>query len=442
MSIPAQVSTHDPYSALRLRDFRLYLAGVQTANLGMRMQSVAVGWEIYERTGSAMALGWVGLVQVLPVIILALPAGHTADRYDRRKLVLAAQLGIALGALGLAFVSLHQASITALYACLLLISLARAFQQPARAALLPQIVSKERFGNAVTWMSGGFQLASVLGPALAGLMIAMTHRATWVYAIDAGAAMLFFSALAVIRPRKYTPTATGASLRELLIGAEFVWRNKVVLGAITLDLFAVLFGGATALLPIYAKDILQVGPTGLGWMEAAPSLGALCMAFTIAHRPPMRKAGRALLWSVVGFGAATIVFGFSRWFPLSLLMLFLTGAFDNVSVVVRHTLVQLLTPDEMRGRVSAINGLFIGASNELGGFESGLVANFFGPTLSVVSGGIGTIVVVALAAVAWPALRRYGSLVGEQPSPAAADGGSGGAFPVIPEPPPADNSSR
>jgi MFS family permease len=428
---PGSDVPHDPYSSLRLRDFRFYLTGVQIANLGMRMQSVAVGWEIYERTRNPLALGLVGLVQVLPVILLALPAGHVADRHDRRRIVLAAQVVIALGALGLAVISAHHASVAALYGCLLVIGVARAFQQPARAALLPQVVPVAEFSNAVTWMSGGFQLASVIGPALGGLVIAMFHSAVLVYLLDATAALTFFILLALITVRKFVPETGAAGLRELLSGAVFVWRNKVILGSITLDLFAVLLGGATALLPMYAKDLLKVGPSGLGWMDAAPSLGALTMAFLIAYRPPMRKAGRAMLWSVAGFGLATIVFGVSRSFALSLGMLFLTGAFDNVSVVVRHTLVQLLTPDHMRGRVSAINGLFIGASNELGGFESGLTAHFFGPTVSVVSGGIGTIIVVAFAAIAWPTLRCYGRLTGEQPSAAAADAGAGGAFPVI-----------
>ncbi len=402
---------HDPYAALRVRDYQLFLPGNTLANLGMRMQTAAVLWEIYERTGSALHLGYVGLIQILPVIALALPAGHAADQFSRRRILMIAEVVIAVCSLGLAVNSLALGNVHAIYGLLLLTGIARSFQQPARAALVPLIVPRERFSNAVMWNTTAFQVSSIVGPAIGGLLISIFHSATTVYVLDALFAILFFVTLAMIRSGIRPPrTLEALTPGSLLAGAAFVYRNKIVLGALTLDLFAVLLGGAVALLPIYAKDILHVGPRGYGFMEAAPSVGALLMSFVLAHLPPMRRAGRTLLGCVIGFGAATIVFGLSRSFPLSLVMLFLTGVFDTVSVVVRHTLVQLLTPDEMRGRVSAVNGLFIGISNEMGGFESGLVAHYFSPTFSVVGGGIGTIVVVILAALLWPELRRYGRL--------------------------------
>jgi len=414
---------HDPYAALRERDFRLFLSGNFLWVLGFKMQTVAVGYEVFQRTGSALALGLVGLVQIVPVLALALIAGHVADRFDRRKIILATLACTVVASAGLALVSLGGSEVWAIYLLVAITGVARGFSQPARASFLPQIVSRDRFPNAITWSTGAFQLAFVLGPALGGLLIAAFAGGTAaVYVCHAAAAVIFFGMLSVIRSRPVTASGEGLTMASLAAGAKFVWSQKVMLGALTLDLFAVLLGGAIALLPIYASDeILGVGPTGLGWMEAAPALGAVIMTLIMAHRPPMERAGRAMLLSVGGFGVATIVFGLSRWFPLSVAMLFLTGALDNISVVIRHTLVQLLTPDEMRGRVSAINGMFIGASNELGAFESGVVANLaaelrggdtaFGATFAVVSGGLGTLFVVAMLFLLSPALRRYDRLV-------------------------------
>lgn len=416
-SASSAVDAHDPYAVLGLGDFRLFLVGNLLAILGMQMQSVAVGWEIYERTQSAMALGVVGLVQVLPVIVLAIPAGQVADRCDRKRVVMVAAASMALSSLALAWISACEGDIRWMYACLLASGVARAFQQPAKASLLPQIVPRERFSNAVTWNTGGFQLAAVAGPALGGGLIWVAESATIVYLVDAAAVLVFVALLGLIAARGPVRTTQPTTARSLVAGLSFVWRSKVIFAAITLDLFAVLLGGATTLLPIFAKDILEVGPSGLGALRAAPAFGALGILFVLAHRPPLRYAGRSLLWAVVGFGLATIVFGLSQSFWLSLGMLFLSGAFDSVSVVVRHTLVQVLTPDEMRGRVSAVNGMFISASNELGGFESGLVAALFTPVISVVSGGIGTLAVVAAVARAWPQLRTYGRLGGGPAAP-------------------------
>ena len=401
---------HDPFGALRERNYRLMLAGNTVANVGMQMQAVALGWEIYERTNSAMALGLVGLAQVVPVFLLVLPAGQVADRVSRRRIIIAALLVIAACSFGLLCVSRWQADVRWMYAILFLNGTARAFLQPARASFLPQIVPRARFSNAVTWNSFGFHLASIFGPALGGRLIKYLGAASTVYALDSACALTFAALMTQVVPRFTLAASPGNPQAPIAAGIAFLRGSPVVLAAITLDMFAVLLGGATALLPIYAKDILHVGPTGLGWLQAAPATGALMMALVLAWRPPLQRAGRDLLLAVVGFGLATIVFGLSRWFWLSLVMLFLIGALDNISVVVRHTLVQMLTPDHLRGRVSAINAMFINASNELGSFESGLVAAAFGPVVSAVSGGAGTLVVVAVVAAVWPQLRRYGRL--------------------------------
>lgn len=420
-STPAETGGgHDPYGALRHRNFVLYLAGNMLSMVGLQAQTFAVTWEIYERTGSNLALAWVGLAQIIPVILLFLPAGHIIDRFDRRRVLILA-LGLAVAAsLTLAVNSMFQGDVRWSYLALSLIGTARAFLQPARAAFLPQIVPRDVFSNAVTWNSGCFQLAMVLGPALGGVLTAWQRTATNVYLLNAALALVYAILIAMVRAQPFIPSTDPPSLRSLAAGMSFVWSTKVILGAITLDMFAVLLGGATALLPVYAKEVLNVGPLQLSWMRGAPGIGALCMSLILAHRPPMERAGRALLWSVAGFGVATIVFGLSKSLSLSLVLLFLMGALDMISVVIRHTLVQLLTPDAMRGRVSAVTGMFIGISNELGEAESGFVAHLFrrendrafGPIVSVVSGGVGTLIVVSLAAIHWPELRKYGRLDG------------------------------
>ena len=406
----AKLRPHDPYAALRSSDYRLFAIGYVSSMIGQQMQSVAIGWELYERTGSAMVLGIVGLVQAVPIILLTLPAGQVADWFNRKHVVLMAELLMVLSSLGLAVLSYTQGAISLFYACLLLSGVARAFNQPAMSALLPSLVPTKAFSNAVTWKSSGFQIASMVGPALGGLVIALLHSATLVYVLNVVLAFTCFGFIAMIAAKPSVSSTKATTLKSLGAGISFVWQTKVILAAIALDLFAVLLGGATTLLPIFAKDILHVGPTGLGWLRAAPAIGAFSMALIIAHLPPMQRAGKTMLWAVAGFGLATIIFGISRSFWLSLLMLMLTGAFDNISVVVRHTLVQLRTPDYMRGRVSAVSSVFIGTSNELGGFESGLAAALFGPVVSVVGGGIGTIAVVLVIAQLWPQIRRLGSL--------------------------------
>ncbi len=401
---------HVPRAALRWRDFRLLLSGNVISTVGLQMQSTAVGWELYERTRSAYALGFLGLVGVLPLVALALPAGHIVDSHDRRHVLVGSQAAYVASSVGLAIVSWRHAPVSALFACMLLAGVARAFQAPARNALLPSLVPSETLANAVTWNSGGWQLAAVVGPAAGGGLIAALHGPVAVYLLAAVGSLVFLVLAMAIRHRPLARHPDPLTLAAVGAGIRFVARTKLILATITLDLFAVLLGGASTLLPIYARDILHVGPGGLGWLNAADSLGAVAVAAVLASRPPMRRAGRTLLWAVAGFGAATFVFGISRSFPLSLAMLVALGGFDMVSVVVRATLVPLLTPDEMRGRVGAITNLFIGTSNQLGGFESGAVAGAFGPVVSVVSGAIGTLVVVGLVAWHWPELRRLGSL--------------------------------
>jgi len=399
----------DAYAALRFRDFRSFVIGYFLVTMGTQMQTVAVGWYLYERTGSALALGGVGLAQVLPIFALTLPSGHFSDRYDRRVVLVVAQTVMLLASLGLALLAFTGGPIPALYALLVLNGCGRAFQAPARDSLAPQLLPMELLANGATWRSGSFQLAAVLGPALGGFVIGLRHSATPAFLLAGLASLLFAALMARVTPRRYVPSSGERPLQRLVAGARFVWSTRILMAIITLDLFAVLLGGATMLLPVYAKDILHVGPRGLGWLMAAPSLGAVLVAIAMAHAP-MRRAGRALLWAVTGFGVATIVFGFSRSYVLSLVALALVGGFDMVSVVIRSTLVQVLTPDELRGRVAAINALFIGTSNELGGFESGVAAALFGPIAAVVGGGVGSILCVLLVAWVWPDVRKYGAL--------------------------------
>jgi MFS family permease len=409
-SAPAR---HDPYAALRIRPFRLFALGNTLSNLGLQMQTGALMWEVYQVTREPLALGGVGLVQWIPTVLLALPAGHLADRCDRRRVVLACTLAIACASLALAWVSSRGLGLWAMYGCILCGSIAKTLAQPAKAALVPRLVPMERFANAVTWNTSGFQLAAVAGPALQGAAIAAWHRPALVYLTDAAAALGFSLLLVAMGPGAASAPGSSRSSpvtwEEIAAGFRFVWRTRVLFAAITLDLFAVLLGGATALLPVY-QHILGTSPAGLGWLQAAPAMGAMAMSLLLAHRPPLARAGRALLWAVTGYGLAIIVFGLSRHLWLSWSMLFLTGAFDTISVVVRHTLVQVLTPDSMRGRVSAVNGMFIYASNELGGFESGAMAHLTSPRFAVVSGGLGTLLVVAVVALLSPGLRAFGRL--------------------------------
>ncbi|MDE3196618.1 MAG: MFS transporter [Acidobacteriota bacterium] len=394
----------DAYSSFRHRDYRFLLAGAFLTNFGLQALSVAVSWDLYLQTHSALVLGNVGFVQVAPFLLLSIFAGHVADTYDRRALMVLTQAVYVAASLVLT-VGFH--SVFAIYSVLLMTSIARTFQAPARGAMLPQIVPLEDLGNAITWNSSAQEIANVSGPALAGLLLALSGSRT-VYLLQTLFAILTLLCFGLISSRtKRTGGAGARDLKSLLGGIRFVWQNKLILSAVSLDMFGVLFGGATALLPIFAVDILHGGASALGWLRAAPSVGAVLMAVTLAHSKAIEKAGRALLLTVAGFGAATIGFGLSRNLWLSLALLVLVGAFDNISVVLRHSLVQTKTPDHVRGRVLAVNNIFISCSNQLGAVESGWTAAFLGASTSVWAGGVATIVVVAVCAAVSPAIRHW-----------------------------------
>jgi MFS family permease len=379
------------------------------------MQSVAVGWQIYSLTHRPVDLGFVGLAQFLPGILLFLAGGHAADRFPRKRIMQVCLAAFACCSLLLLLIAVGKpAAAWPIYAVLVANGAVRAFNGPAGQAFLPLIVPARHFPSAVAWSSSNFQTAMIIGPAVGGALYGASGFAGLVYA---AAAVSYFSAflfLTAVRVEARPSSRPAASLETVLDGLRYIQRNRIVLGTISLDLFAVLLGGAVALLPVYAKEVLHTGPYGLGFLRSAPSAGAVIMAIVLAHWPLRRRAGLTMLWCVAGFGAFTIVFGLSRNMWLSLVALVLVGAFDMVSVVVRHTLVQVTTPDEMRGRVSAVNMIFIGASNEVGQFESGITAQWFGTVPAVILGGIGTIVVVALWTRLFPSLRHVDQLVSHE----------------------------
>jgi MFS family permease len=398
------------------RDFSLYLVARLLGTLAVQMQTVAVGWQVYEVTRDPLDLGLIGLSQFLPFVLSILPAGHLADSRDRRRIVTACYALECICALLLFAIALRGlAEATPVFAVMTLFGIARAFQMPTGQALLPNLVPREQFGAAIAINSSIWQIATIAGPALGGFIY--LAGAPVVYATAAG---LFAVAVTLTlglragggerdRPRE------AASIATLLSGLRFVRSRRVVLGAISLDLFAVLFGGATALLPVYAADVLHAGPDGLGWLRTAPAIGAAVCGICLSLVPITRRVGRHMFGGVVVFGAATIVFGLSTSFWLSMIALTAMGAGDMVSVYIRHLLVQLETPDAIRGRVSAVNAVFIGASNELGEFESGLTAAWFGTVAAVVVGGCATLAVAALWTRLFPELARMDRL----PQPAS-----------------------
>jgi len=401
----------DARIAFRYPNFRYYQAARFLTICASEMQSVAVGWQIYEITRRPLDLGLAGLAQFLPGILLFLVAGQVADRVDRRRILLACFTVFAVCSSLLLWLSsrgLH--TVNPIYAVLLLVGVVRAFSGPTGQAFLPLLVPEEHFPNAVAWGSSIFEAATIIGPAIGGLIYALTKGPEAVYAGALGAFACAAVLILLIRLQSARRVVRGVNLHTVLAGFRFIGQNKIILGAVTLDLFAVLLGGAVALLPVYAREILRTGPWGLGILRSAPGVGAAITAILIAHHPLRRKAGSTMLWCVAGFGVFTIVFGFSHHLLLSLLALFLVGATDMVSVIVRATLVQLNTPDEMRGRVSAVNMLFIGASNEFGQFESGITAQWFGAVPAVIYGGLGTLVVVGLWAWRFPQLRKVNEL--------------------------------
>ncbi len=400
-------------AAFRYPNFRFYSAARFLTTISSEMQSVAVGWQIYALTHRPMDLGLVGLAQFLPGICLFLFAGHTADRVPRLNILRSCYAAFAACSFLLLLLTLHGLhSPLPIYLVLLLNGTVRAFNAPASQSFIPLLVSRDDLPSTVAWSASIFQTATIVGPMIGGLIYGFVGSPVPVYCCAALGYSCGFLSLSRIKLAKPIRAHNAASLLIVLDGIRFIWRNKFILGAISLDLFAVLLGGAVALLPVYAREILKIGAVGLGILRSAPGVGAVLMSIVVAHWPLRKRAGTAMLWCVFGFGVATVIFGISHTFALSLVMLFLIGATDTVSVIVRSTMTQLGTPDEMRGRVSAVNMVFIGASNEIGQLESGLTAQWFGTVPAVVLGGIGTMIVVGLWAWLFPSLRKLDRLDG------------------------------
>lgn len=392
----------------------------------VEMQAVAVGWQVYEITKRPLDLGYVGLAQFLPGILLFPISGHASDRFERRTVLSACYAGYAVCfamLLGLAHRGVQ--SITAIYVVLVLIGVVRSFNSTASRSILPQLVPEEHFPNAVAWNASIFQAATILGPSFGGIVYAAFGGPSVVYAVAmvtaVGATLSSFRIRPEVKERPREPM----TLKTVFAGLHYIWRKKLILGAISLDLFAVLLGGAVALLPVYAREILHTGPWGLGLLRTAPGVGAALMAVMVAHRPLRGRSGPILLWAVGGFGVFTIIFGLSRSLTLSLIALLLLGASDMISVIIRATLTQLATPDAMRGRVTAVDMIFIGTSNEFGQFESGVTAQWLGTVPAVVLGGIGTLVVIAVWAWIFPELRHAGELTSIRSEELAAPSESG-----------------
>lgn len=403
--------SHDPFAVLRLKEYKFYLANRFLLTMGITMQSVIVGWQVYDITKDVFALGMIGLSEAIPFIVISIFSGHIADTFNRKKIILWFTFLFILVTGALLYLSTDASSFIQRYGTLpifsmiVLVGVIRGFLSAAFPSILSQIVPRELYGNAATWNSTVWHGASILGPSVAGLLIAVGY--TTAYTVDITFISLSFLAFLFIASKPVPPREKSETLYESLTsGIKFVFKNQVVLGALSLDLFAVLFGGAVALLPAFAEEILHAGAVELGFLRAAPAIGAVVMAFIIAYKPPTKNAGRNLFLSVGAFGISTILFGLSENIWMAFFFLFLTGAFDNVSVVIRHTVLQLATPDNMRGRVSAVNGIFIGSSNEIGAFESGATARAFGLKPSIIVGGILTVLVVAVTARLAPKLRQ------------------------------------
>jgi MFS family permease len=451
LNTDSNLARGDGFKAFRVKGFGRYWFGSVASILGQQMLSVAIGWELYEVTRSATALGLVGLAQAIPIVGLALWSGSLADRYNRRNLVLIAQAMMASSAAAMALVSsrilvvpdvfpvrfanriisaiavglgesnssFEDPRLPVFFLLLFTIGISRVLNNPSRVAIVPRLVPGDALTNAVTWNSSAMHIAATIGPAVGALLVSLASPSNFQYATaytaDFIGALVMFVAFwglpkEVGEPMRKPPSQTGTERLNWLDGARHVFRERVLIASITLDMLAVLFGGCTALLPIFAREILHTDVVGYSWLRAAPSIGAFSMGFFLAYRPPRNHVGLTLMFSVVAFGLATLGFGLSKNYALSLFMLGLLGAFDNISVVIRNTLVQMRTPDELRGRVSAVNGVFIGTSNELGALESGFTAAMWGPVPSVVFGGFATIFVVILISRIWPELTRLETL--------------------------------
>ena len=404
------VPRHDPYAALRHADFRWFIVALTAMTVAVTMRGIVVGWQVYSVTHDPLSLGFIGLAEALPFIASALFAGHVADRTDRRWVTMLAMIVALACAGGLLALSLHgsldRADIRWFYLVIGVGGVARSFLMAARTALAAELVPREHYGNASAWRTSSWQSAAVAGPACGGLIYGFAGPVA-AYGTDLALMVVAVLAISRVRPRGRPAVDAREPLAESLAGGiRFLRGQPVVLGAMTLDLFSVLFGGAVALLPVYAADILRVGPAGLGILRAAPAAGAVVTSLWLTHRPPFRRAGLAMLGNVAAFGLSVIAFGISRNFAWSVLVLAIYGGVDVVSVVIRATLVQEFTPHAVLGRVSAVNSIFIGSSNEIGAFESGLAAKVMGTVPSVVFGGTVTLAVVALTAWRVPSLRR------------------------------------
>ena len=411
--------SHAGLAVFRHRAFALYEVLRFCVVAGLEMQSVAVGWQVYEITRRPLDLGLVGLAQFLPNIVLFLVAGHAADRFNRKRVLVVCQAGFVFCSVALLQISRSGLrDVRPIFAVLVLLGIVRSFNSPAGRSLLPLLVPQELFPAAVAWNATTFQAATILGPAIGGLLYALLGGPAGVYATSAVLLLIATLALPRLQVQSADRPQEEVSLRTVLAGLHYIWTHKPILGSISLDLFAVLLGGSVALLPVYAREILHTGPWGLGLLRAAPGIGAGTMAILLAYRPLRRRAGAIMLWCVAGFGVFTIVFGISRNLTLSMAALALVGATDMVSIVVRGTLVQIATPDDVRGRVNAVDMIFIGASNELGEFESGLTAHWFSTVPAVIIGGAGTLLVVGLWAWMFPELRKVDKLTSAQEQPA------------------------
>lgn len=391
--------THSPREVLGLRDFRLFASATfMTAGL-QQMQALAVGWDLYERTGSVMTLAWIGVAQFLPVMLLFLPAGQIADRFDRRLVMVASQATFAVGSIGLSVSALMHADALWIFGFLFVTGIGQVLNRPSRDALLPMIVPTALLPNALALNSSLFQVSSIGGPALAGVLIASTGSAAGVYFINLALSLITIALALAIRVRPAAiSTRPPLTLDAMFAGVRHVIKTRLILGVMIVDLFAVMFGGISALLPVFAKDILQVGPVGLGWLASAQAIGALIMGVTQGVRKPTRHAGNTFVIAVAIYGLAMATFGLSEIFIVSFLALLLAGAMDNLSVVLRHSVVQIYTPDELRGRVSAVNRVFVDSSNHVGTIETSLLAGLTSPGFCAVTGGL---VTIAVALIAW-----------------------------------------
>lgn len=403
---------HDPYAAIRIGEFRAFLTARLFMTLAFQIIDVIVYWQVYEKTKDPLSIGLIGLTEAIPAILVALYAGHIADRRNRKKIVMQFQTLVLLSSLGLLLLNMSHSQaalnygLISIYVLVFIIGIARGFLGPALFGIQGQIVPRELYANASTWNSTVWHTGAVAGPAVGGLVYGALGT-TWAYAVACAFLFISLCLLFIIRARPVTAPAEKESLKEsLMTGIRFVFENQVILGALSLDLFAVLFGGAVALLPFFSDKILHVGPEGLGLLRAAPAAGAIIMAVVLAYKPQNKNAGRNLLVCVAGFGLCMILFALSANFTWSMILLVLSGMFDNVSVVIRGTILQVITPDHMRGRVSSVNSIFIGSSNEIGALESGVAAKIMGIIPSVIFGGFMTMLVVGITTRKAPELRK------------------------------------